>query len=171
MHASMPAWWVRALYAAAAPRATQEGHSPFHEVTPSAVRTRTLSRGSWSQLCRAALSPRVWGEETSMHCDIHRDWWRGQVTRYGGPGHGRRRVQVEIRWGRVAAATCPLCNVIFSAHHRETANCGRGSQDLSTSTVGTISYRMCWWGSAAPASLLNISSVGHFRRNRDYLPK
>lgn len=72
-----------------------------------------------------------------MDRDVHRDGGHG--PRQGAPlGIRRRRVQVEIRWGGVAAAACPLRNVIFSAHYRETANCGGGSHDIRLAVLPTV---------------------------------
>lgn len=107
-----------------------------------------------------------------MDRDVHGDGGRGQGARHRAPlGHGWRCVQVEIRRGRVAAAARPLCDVIFCAHHREAANGGGGGHGLSVNVVHTEACGVCRRGGAAPAPLLHISSVGHFRRNRDYLPK
>lgn len=107
-----------------------------------------------------------------MDRDVHGDRGRGQGARQGAPlGHGGRCVQVEIRRGRVAAATCPLCNVVLSAYHRKTSDCGGGNHGLSLTAVPAVSHRVCRRGSAAPAPLFHISSVGHFRWNRDYLPE
>lgn len=84
-----------------------------------------------------------------MDCDIHSDGVGGHGTWQGALfGHGRWRVQVEVRWGRVAAAPRPLRDVIFGAYYRKTPNGGGGSQGLShglyLDVVSTVTCRVCW---------------------------
>lgn len=105
-----------------------------------------------------------------MHGDIRGDRGGRQGLRHGPPlGHGGRSIQVEVGRSGVTAAARPLCHVIFGAHDGETANGGGSGHGFDLNVLGAVSSRV-WRGSgAAPAPLLHISPVGHFRRNGDYL--
>lgn len=129
-------------------------------------------RGGRSHLGRATLRPGVRGEEAAVDGDVRGDRVGGQSAGQGPSlGHGRGSVQVEIRRRGISAAAVSLCDVILGADHRETANRGGRDHGLSRTLVLTIYGGVSRGRGAAPTSLFHISSVGHFRRNRNDLPR